>query len=235
MDSAHQYHTLGFCKWVSILRVKKIDCLVADDLVLCPIIYFLQSPILTVAFWILDAKQIVRIVAAPLVALSKDPQSPSHPLTNCPYSHPRKSAASLKNLISACGSGIYSRGYWHVGKEGRVFVLWVKDGWWGITTLTKLMLQFVAAHFDSHGFTSERGFWRQVRFSVSCFGGSVLRFRSFVRGRLWPGRKLTRRCHFFGERIPEEAWSDSSDVWGLTHGRGCFVNERLGLHIRRSS
>lgn len=164
-----------------------------------------------------------------------EPQSPSHPLTTCPYSHPRKSAASLKNHISACESGIYSRGYWHVRKEGRVFVLWVEDGWWGITTLTKLMIQFVAAHFDSHGFTFERGFWRQVRFSVGCFGGSVLRFGSFVRGRLWPGRKLTRRCHFFGERIPEEAWSDSSDVWGLTHGRGCFANERLGLHIRRSS
>lgn len=51
-------------------------CLVADDDVLCPILYFLQSPILTVAFWILDAMEIVgmlKIVAAPLVALFMEP------------------------------------------------------------------------------------------------------------------------------------------------------------------
>lgn len=51
-------------------------CLVADDDVLCPILYFLQSPILTVAFWILDAMEIVgmlKIVAAPLVAVFMEP------------------------------------------------------------------------------------------------------------------------------------------------------------------
>lgn len=51
-------------------------CLIADDDFLCPILYFLQSPILTVPFWNLDAMEIVsmlKIVAAPLVALFMEP------------------------------------------------------------------------------------------------------------------------------------------------------------------
>lgn len=51
------------------------------------------------------------------------------------------------------------------------------------------MIHFAAAHFDSHGFTLDQSFWGQVRFSVGCFGGSVLRFGSFVRGRQ-PGQDV---------------------------------------------
>lgn len=172
MDPAYQHHELGFCKWVLILL--KLTVFGCWWYVFCPILYSLHSSILTIAFWIYDAKEIVgqnsgsaisgtfygtcmgrSVAVTPSHHRSLLPSlKPYHLPKNNPYVYLR-----VRNLLRV----------WACTRREQGFSLWVEDewwgGWWGISTLTNLKIQFVAARSS--------GDLRQVRFSVGCFGGSV--------------------------------------------------------------
>ena len=66
--------------------------------------------------------------------------------------------------------------------------------------------------------TLERSFLRQVRFSVGCFGGSVLSLGDFVRSRLWPGRKLTLTVPWLWGKDSGGGQVRFVACWGLKHG-----------------